>query len=529
MLYSPAFTEIRRSLAMMQKNFDPNECWMSISTSFPRIPGRYFDALNRGGIDMLTFQPFGNGMRGCIGRAFALQESTIAVALLLQNFDFELYDPEYKLAVRKTLTVKPKDFFVRARLQEGLDLSTLQRRLLGGQTPGLSRVPGPAFEHQRSNKASKKALKDLLICYGSNTGTCHTLAFSLARAARSHGFCSIVMSMDEATHKITSGTPIVIVTASYDGSPPDNAAKFVTWLERLTDLPFSECHHAVFGCGNRDWVDTFQRIPKVVDDVLIRCGSKPLVKRGVSDAANNNIFNEFDHWADNSLWPALTKQYSTDASNANKHRQTYFEVIQSSRISQLLQDGSEAIVQQGTILTSPEEPEKREIKLRLTKRLTYAVGDYLAILPINQDRVVQEILTRFGLAIDSKLVAENGAETSAYTFLRENVELNQVATEKVGAHHTVNQRSTIVIFSSLTRLHHIEHPHHAAKHSRPVFQRMRRKHHNRDHHLSTPKRPRPPLPVPHRHPLLPGVPLYAPAHAPPSILHLLLPNRQRLQ
>ncbi|KAL9617620.1 MAG: hypothetical protein Q9160_007586 [Pyrenula sp. 1 TL-2023] len=377
-----------------------------------------------------SWKPFGSGMRGCIGRAFALQEATIIVALLLQNFDFELYDSEYQLSVRKTLTVKPKDLSVRARLREGLSLTELQRRLLGGQMPDPSKVLGPVVKHERLTNASGALLKDLLICYGSNTGTCQTLAFQLAQVAQSQGFSSTVISMDEATLKIKPETPLVIITASYEGNPPDNAVKFVAWLERLTESPFAGCHHAVFGCGNRDWVDTFQRIPKIVDDALVRLCSRPLVARGVSDAADNNIFNEFDYWADNLLWPALAKQYITFARNANEQRQTYFDVIQSSRISKLLQDGSEATIQQWAVLTSPDQPEKRHIKIQLPRRLTYTVGDYLAVLPVNHDEIIKEILRRFELPIDSKLVAENGSETSAYTFLREHVELSQVATEK---------------------------------------------------------------------------------------------------
>jgi cytochrome P450/NADPH-cytochrome P450 reductase len=57
-----------------------------------------------------SWKSFGNGARGCIGRAFAIQETTLVIALLLQNFDFEFADPGYQLAIQRTLTIKPKDF-----------------------------------------------------------------------------------------------------------------------------------------------------------------------------------------------------------------------------------------------------------------------------------------------------------------------------------------------------------------------------------------------------------------------------------
>ncbi|KAI0346151.1 cytochrome P450 [Trametopsis cervina] len=61
-----------------------------------------------------AWQPWGFGGRACIGRAFAWQESTLALVMMLQKFDFELADPDYKLDIKQTLTTKPKDFFCHA-------------------------------------------------------------------------------------------------------------------------------------------------------------------------------------------------------------------------------------------------------------------------------------------------------------------------------------------------------------------------------------------------------------------------------
>ncbi|KAF2792907.1 cytochrome P450 [Melanomma pulvis-pyrius CBS 109.77] len=376
-----------------------------------------------------SWKPFGNGARGCIGRVFALQESTIVIALLLQNFDFELYDPNYQLTVRKTLTVKPKGLLIRATLRDGLGPASLQRRLLGGQNPDPQKPTVAIHKNARPDSPLEGDLKDLLICYGSNAGSCQTLAHALSQEAHSHGFHPIIMSMDEAQHQISSETPVVIITASYEGQPPDNAVKFVKWLECLTESPFGGGHHAVYGCGNRDWVDTFQRIPILVDDAFIRCGSIPLVKRATSDAADNNISNEFDQWADNLLWPALAKQYRTEPRNT-EDGDAVLEIIQSTRTAGLFQDGGQAVVLEAKTLTAPSEPRKNHMELQLPPGMTYTTGDRLAILPINQDTTVKETMTRFGLALDSKILARNGSEQSVYTFLREYVELNQVATEK---------------------------------------------------------------------------------------------------
>jgi cytochrome P450 / NADPH-cytochrome P450 reductase len=71
-----------------------------------------------GGFEKLppnSWKPFGNGPRACIGRSFAWQEATLLVARLLQKFHFEMEDPSYRLKIKHTLTVKPLDFFMKAR------------------------------------------------------------------------------------------------------------------------------------------------------------------------------------------------------------------------------------------------------------------------------------------------------------------------------------------------------------------------------------------------------------------------------
>jgi cytochrome P450/NADPH-cytochrome P450 reductase len=356
------------------------------------------------------------------------------IALLLQNFDFELADPDYHLSVQRTLTVKPKGLFIRATLRDNLTPATLQRRLLGGQATLAKRETLETVQKvaRLESALQDPDLKNLVICYGSNTGTCQTLAHALSREARTHGFRAVTMPMDSAQDRITPSTPIIIITASYEGEPPDNAVQFVNWLERLTDSPFTGVSHAVYGCGNRDWVDTFQRIPTLVDDAFIRCGSSPLVKRGISDAADSNIFNEFDRWADVKLWPALEKQYRPSVSLQNEGiRDIGIDIIQSRRSAGMLPGGGQAVVQEERVLTATGEPQKRHIKIRLPEGMTYRAGDHLAILPANHHNTVRDVMNRFGLVHDTKMIVGNGDEHSVYTFLRDYVELNHVATEKV--------------------------------------------------------------------------------------------------
>jgi cytochrome P450/NADPH-cytochrome P450 reductase len=193
------------------------------------------------------WKPFGNGMRACIGRPFAWQEALLVMAMLLQNFNFVLDDPNYTLQIKQTLTIKPKDFFMRAILRDGLNATTLEQRLAGRSGP-----PSIANGAARSAVASKSKVKGkpMSIFYGSNTGTCESLAQRLASDALAHGFsATVVDSLDTANQKIPTDQPVVIITASYEGQPPDNAALFISWLQSLKGKEMENVSYSVFGCG----------------------------------------------------------------------------------------------------------------------------------------------------------------------------------------------------------------------------------------------------------------------------------------
>ena len=77
-------------------------------------------------------------------------------------------------------------------------------------------------------------------------------------------------------------------------------------MQTLKGSALADVKYAVFGCGNRDWVRTFQRIPTLIDDVLAARGGTRLVERGVGDAQSAEFFEAFDAW-EAELWSTLAK------------------------------------------------------------------------------------------------------------------------------------------------------------------------------------------------------------------------------
>ncbi|KAJ8125464.1 hypothetical protein O1611_g8175 [Lasiodiplodia mahajangana] len=256
-----------------------------------------------------AWKPFGNGARACIGRPFAMQEAILAMAVLFQNFNFVMHDPTYNLAIKQTLTIKPDNFLMRAIIRDGMSPTQLEHRLAGR---GLSQESSKLQTEDSSLSAGKG--QKITVLYGSNSGTCESLAQRLASDAAHHGFkVDTVDCLDTANGALPKNQPVIVITASYEGEPPDNAALFCSWLAASKDKSLLEgVDYAVFGVGHHDWAQTFHRIPKLVDAKLEENGATRIANIGLSDAGSNDTFTDFETWEDNILWPALHEKYGTE-------------------------------------------------------------------------------------------------------------------------------------------------------------------------------------------------------------------------
>lgn len=360
------------------------------------------------------WKPFGNGMRGCIGRPFAWQEALLVTAMLLQNFNFSMDDPSYQLQIKQTLTIKPKDFFMRAHLRNQMTATTLERALASSHISSPARTKtGQVSEGQKS----KVQREPMVILYGSNTGTCEALANRLAGDAANHGFHpELVDTLDSARENLPTDKPVVIVTASYEGQPADNAAHFVNWIGGLKESELKNVSYAVFGCGHRDWAKTFHRIPKYLNNVMEKRGATRIAPIGVSDAAAGDIFTEFENWEDKEFWPAMKNRYGASEPAGNSIETNLDVEISTPRSSTLRQDVREACVEEIQVLSAPGVPEKRHIEISLPSDMTYSAGDYLAILPLNPKESVGRAMRYFRLAWDSMLtISSSGGPTTLPT------------------------------------------------------------------------------------------------------------------
>lgn len=350
------------------------------------------------------WRPFSEGSRSCIGRLFSLQEAVLGMALILQNFDLRLSDPMYSLRIRHAITIKPLNIYVKASLRNGMTAGELKQRLIGGED---NAVNDKAIRIAADHTADGPPLK---ILYGSNQGTCQALAQRLASEANSTlGFDAHVQEMDAAINKLSRDIPTIVITSSYEGEPPDNALQFAQALRGPSELNMEGVKYAVFGCGNKDWHDTFHRIPKLVDSMMQTHGGQRIASIGLSDVSKGSPMADFETWLDNTLLPELKRTSPKGTENG----ETAFpdieaEVATGARVATLHQDLQVGTVKKVEVLTSEgEQPEKRHMKVELPAGSTYECGDYLAVLPQSPEANVRAVMAHFELPNDATITLKS--------------------------------------------------------------------------------------------------------------------------
>lgn len=387
-----------------------------------------------------AWKPFGNGQRACIGRGFAMHEAALALGMILQRF--KLVDHErYQMVLKETLTIKPDGFKIKVRPRSDKDRTIVARPGVAAKVDSDG-ANAPARVRPGHNTP-------LLILYGSNLGTAEELAHRVADLAEVNGFATKLGSLDDYVGNLKGQGGVIIFCASYNGAPPDNATQFVKWLQSdLAKDEFADVRYAVFGCGNSDWLATYQSIPRIIDEQLAKHGAKAACARGEGDA-RDDLDGQFETWF-TSLRAIAVEEFGVKtgfARDANDEPLYKVEPVAQSVVNMIAASGGAVPIKilandelQKRDGANPSDRSTRHIEVELPENVSYRVGDHLSIVPRNDPVLVDAVARRFGFlpADQVRLQVAAGRRAQLPTdnavsvgrLLTEFVELQQVATRK---------------------------------------------------------------------------------------------------
>lgn len=186
----------------------------------------------------------------------------------------------------------------------------------------------------------------------------------------------------------------MFIVSSYEGQAPDNAKKFVLWLEglRKESLPLEDVKYSVFGCGSSDWAGTYHRIPRLVNELLGTAGGTCTLNAGYTNV-KADLIGPWEDWLED-LIAVLTKNLKIEQPQSN------VEVLFQPRSASF--SGS-PLATYGTVTVNRELAgtemglAKRHLEIKLPKDVHYDAGDYLVVQPCNPPASVYRVASMFDL------------------------------------------------------------------------------------------------------------------------------------
>ncbi|MGE6632199.1 bifunctional cytochrome P450/NADPH--P450 reductase [Bacillus sp. NPDC077027] len=333
-----------------------------------------------------AYKPFGNGQRACIGMQFALHEATIVLAMVLHHF--ELIDhTSYELNIKESLTIKPDDFKIKVRPRKQQFFMTLPREPKEDERSSVKQTTIPSHG------------TPLFVLYGSNMGTAQQMANELADDGKAKGFDVIVAPLDGYVNQLPNEGAVLIITSSYNGLPPDNAKQFVEWIERDREADLSNVRYAVFGCGDRNWASTYQRIPRLIDEGLEKKGAMRLIEIGEGDAGGD--IEEVKEQFQQIIFQELANQFHLtlheERSSKPSLQMEYTNELIERPVAKAYSAFTAFVLKNEELQSEISKRHTRHIELKLPQGVSYQEGDHLGIVPKNSEKLVNRVIKRFKL------------------------------------------------------------------------------------------------------------------------------------
>ncbi|KAK3859590.1 hypothetical protein Pcinc_031396 [Petrolisthes cinctipes] len=281
----------------------------------------------------------------------------------------------------------------------------------------------PTQLSSRSNDSSflakmKSSGRNVIVFYGSQTGTAEEFAGRLAKEATRYGMKGMVADPEESDMtelsrltEIDNHLAIFCLATYGEGDPTDNAQEFFELLQ-AGDEQLDGIQYTVFGLGNKTY-EHFNAMGQYVDKRMAELGAVRMFPLGMGDD-DANMEDDFITWKDG-MWPKVCEVFGLEAQaqdiNMRQYKLTVHEEYDPSRLytGEIARLNSLKIGSQRPPFDT-KNPFMAEIKINRElfkggdrncmhielniegSRIRYDSGDHVAIYPINNPEMVSRLI-----------------------------------------------------------------------------------------------------------------------------------------
>lgn len=301
-------------------------------------------------------------------------------------------------------------------------------------TSGLQRTS--SFDPSFVSKM-KHGHKNVVVFYGSQTGTAEEFAGRLAKDAARYGMKAMIADPEEcdmeelSSLKDIENSLAIFCLATYgEGDPTDNAQEFYDWLQDgSTEL--DGLRYAVFGLGNKTY-EHYNAMGIYVDKRLEQLGAERVADLGLGDD-DANIEEDFVNWREK-FWPSVCEKLGISAVEQDISFRQYTVTVHDDlpredlfigepvRLGSLRKqrppfDAKNPFMSSVTVNRELHKGGDRScmhIEFDITdSKIRYDAGDHVAVFPENDSELVDYLGHRLAIDLDTMITLTNVDEDAS--------------------------------------------------------------------------------------------------------------------
>ncbi|UYV65642.1 POR, partial [Cordylochernes scorpioides] len=279
--------------------------------------------------------------------------------------------------------------------------------------------------------------RNVVVFYGSQTGTAEEFAARLAKEANRYGMKAMVADPEECEmedlSKLTEieNSIAIFCMATYgEGDPTDNAQEFYQWLQS-GGVNLAGINYAVFGLGNKTY-EHYNSMGIYVDKRLHELGATRVCELGLGDD-DSNIEEDFITWKEK-FWLSVCEYFHIEKTGEDVNLRQYQLITHTDELqAEKVFTGEVARLNSYRTQKPPfdaKNPYLAPVKVNRElykggrscmhiefdisgSKIRYETGDHVAVYPTNNTELVEKLGRLLETDLDTVITLKNLDEDSS--------------------------------------------------------------------------------------------------------------------